>query len=355
MQICRQLTNPVRGSQVLILLILAFAISGCGRVEQFLPPGPALPTLIPEEALPTVIHLTAQANSAAHPAAATPTAAPTQTPVPSTPAPTTAQPSTAQSLTPVPQAASSEPAETVVNGLDQGLSSTPELTNTPWPEIPNAAIEIRNLGAMSRVTSPIPVYAYLQPGDGGKVRLELYGEDGRLLTRLVKTYSSIAPGARVVLLLELEFEIPLTAEVGRLVLSVADEYGRITALNSVPLLLLSIGENDLIPPVDVLAPVVVVEPARMSRVRGGVLQAQGVARTGTDGRLLARLISAQGQELGMRVFNVGELDARGYGPFQVDVPYNIERITPAIFVITAGNAGLNDIVHLTSVEVLLSP
>ena len=138
-------------------------------------------------------------------------------------------------------------------------------------------------------------------------------------------------------------------------LSVEDEFGRTTALNSVPLILLSIGGSDLTPPVDVLAPVLILEPGRKSLVAGGVLQTHGLARPGADGLLLARLITPQGQEVGLRVFNVGELDTRGFGAFEVDVPYNIDKATPALLVITAGDPGLNDTIHLTSVEVLLSP
>ena len=68
-------------------------------------------------------------------------------------------------------------------------------TNTPAPPIPDARIQIYRLGELSKVISPLDVSSRLTCGDGKVVRIELYGEDGRLLARDVRNYRKY-PGMR---------------------------------------------------------------------------------------------------------------------------------------------------------------
>ena len=220
------------------VLLLALALSGCASLL-----GPAPPTPFPTEYLPTVIALTLQAGGLVQPGAG---------PEDTARAPAaTAEAGVAETATPLPTPIPSPTLQPPVSSPNtvSGPSVTPytlepSITPTTTPEIPNAEIEIRNLGAFSRVTSPLHIYGYLRPGAGGKVRIELLGEDRRLLARQIKLIDFIAPGAWSLLSADLDFEIAATAESGRLQISVDDEYGRIVALNSVPLILLSIGDAD---------------------------------------------------------------------------------------------------------------
>ncbi len=187
------------------------------------------------------------------------------------------------------------------------------------------------------------------------MRIELLGEDGRVLVRQIKTFTTLPPGAWAVLLTDLEFEIAATAEAGRLQISVDDEFGRTTALNSVPLILLSVGDDDITPPVDVLAPIVIQQPVRKSLIQGGTLLASGIARPGSEQPIMVKLLSSDGTEVGMRLAKVDNPVQNGYGSFAVEVSYSIDQTTPALLVVTEGGHNLNDIIHLTSREIVLGP
>jgi hypothetical protein len=225
----------------------------------------------------------------------------------------------------------------------------------PPPEIPNAEIEIRNLGQLSRVASPIPINAYLKPGANYKVQIELLGEDRRLLARQIVVVPWVNRQGMAALYMKLDFEIPGTAEAGRLVISVADEFGRTTALNSVPLILISIGESDILPPANKLAPITIQLPARKTLIQGENLLVYGFARPSSDGYLMAQLIAEDGRVIGKRVTNVEAQPGSGYGSFTAEVPFFVTEPTPALLVVWEGDGSLSNIIYLASVEVLLSP
>jgi len=311
-----------------------------------------LPTPLPPEYLSTVVALTVEAGkqppsesglTAQTPAIAFPPAeTPTITVALGTPTPTPTE-VTFDNSTPVFEA----------TPTPDSLLFTE--TPTPTPEIPNAEIEIRNLGPLSKVTSPLYLYAYLPTGAGGKVRVEIYGEDNRLLARQIRVISFVPVGARAVFTTDIDFEISAAAETARLKISIDDEYGRTVALNSVPLILLSIGEADIIPPLDVLAPIIIQEPRKKKLIQGGTVLVSGLARPESDQPLMVRLITKDGREVGMRLAGVNVPENSRYGTFTVEVPYQVDRLTEVLLIVTEGASAINDVTHLTSREILLSP
>ena len=328
-------------SRLALSLLTGMVLSGCSVLV-----GPTLPTPIPTQHLPTIIALTIQANgdsSAVLAEAGADGTAPGQSTVtPQVTASPTAQPSVTPTRTPAGPSATP-------------YTLSPPPTPTPTPEIPNAGIEIRNLGAFSKVTSPLHIYAYLKPGAGGKVRVELIGEDERVLVRNIKVMDFVPVGAWAVMSLDLDFEIAATAEAAWLKISVDDEFGRTVAMNSVPLILLSVGEADIVPPMDVLAPIIIREPTRRTLIQGGTLIVSGLARPGSDNPLLVRLVTAEGKEVGMRLVGVDEREPGKYGEFVAEVPYNIVDPTKVLVTVTEGADSLSDVIHLSSIEVMLSP
>ncbi len=323
---------------LLLVTGLSFGLTSCGVLL-----GPELPTPIPSQYLPTVIAQTSQAGG------------PTLEPAPDEPV-TTAPPTEpaatvpADTETPQPSPTRTRPGPSVT---PYTLQAPP--TPTPTPGVSNAAIEIRNLGAYSKVTSPLHIYAYLKPGAGGKVRIELIGEDNRVLVRNIKTMDFLPTGAWAVMSLDLDFEISATAEAAWLKISVDDEFGRTVAMNSVPLILLSIGEADIVPPMDLLAPIVIREPTKQTLIQGGTLLVTGMARPGGTDPLMVRLVTAEGKEVGMRLAGVDEHTPGSYGTFAVEVPYKIDEPTKALLTVTEGADSISDVIHLVSIEVMLSP
>jgi len=325
--------------QVLLALLLPALLAGCASLTPLEYANP-----YPTEYLPTLIALTMAANGPASQAEATSTSSPTQTPTASQtpPATRTLQPSqTATAL-----------ASSPTLRLAQASVSP---SSTPLPEIPEALLQIRNLGALSRVTSPLHLYAYIKTGAGGRVLIELLGEDNRSLYRELKVISYVEPGGSTSLSTDLDFEIASTAEMGRLRLSIADEHSRTVAINSVPLVLLSIGDPDIISPIDVLAPIAIQQPMPKKLIQGGKVLVTGLARSGGMGTLMVKLVASDGKEVGSRLAGVQAPAEGGYGSFAVEVPYTVSQPTPVLLVVQEGGQSFDDPIYLTSLEIVVSP
>lgn len=323
-------------------------ISACSPL-----PDEPLPTPIPSDYLPTAVALTVQAGRP--PSTPTPEERTQDTPeaAPQTP---TDQPAPSATLSPTVAATrrpSATPTVSPTGPSPTPYTPPPSPTSTPTPAIPNAEIEIRNLGPLARVTSPLHVYLYMKPGAGGKVLIELLGEDQRMLYREIRKIDFAPIGAWATFTLDIDYEVAV-AEAGRLKISVADDFGRTVALNSVPLILLSVGDSDIVPPQDVLAPIIIRQPKKKALIQGGKLVVSGLARP-EGGPLMIKLLTTKGNEVGFRLAEVGAPGEGGYGEFAIEVPYSVSEPTPALLVVLEGGESLADVIHLSSLEVLLSP
>ncbi|MCS6906326.1 MAG: hypothetical protein RML93_00420 [Anaerolineales bacterium] len=320
------------------VLLFMLGVGGCG-----LPRALDLPTPYPSEILPTLIAQTVQAQRTER-AALRATASLTLLPTP---------------LGFSPEFSPTPPSPTV----------TPTLTRTPSPEqlipvavtppvyatISNAVIQINRPGPYSKVASPILLQAYIKPGKGRQVQIELFGEDRRVLVRQIQRVLWVDRFGYARLYQEIPFEIPGVAEAAWLTLSVTDDLGRLTAVNSVPLILLSIGDSDVIPAVDLRAPILIQQPQPNALVQGKKLVVSGLVRSEGDTYLMAQLLNAEGKVLGQRVTSVQPAEELGLGSFNTEVPYTVSEPTPALLVVWQGAGNLSNILYLASVEVLLTP
>ncbi|MGB9673828.1 MAG: hypothetical protein ACPL3P_06785 [Anaerolineales bacterium] len=298
----------------------------------------SLPTPIPSEILPTVVALTVEAENP--PSETVQMVIQTEEPPTSTATPRISQPTSTPSVS-----------ETVDPNLMLPLAITP-------PEIqpiPPAIIQFRRPGPYSKVISPFTVYAYLKPGKGGQVQLTLYGEDWRILVRQIKPLPYINREGYATLYEDIPFEIPGTAETAWLSLAVMDEFGRITSVNSLPLILLSIGQSDIILPADFNAPIVIQQPLPETLLQGKKVIASGLARSGGDTYLMLELITQDGKIVGQKVTDVNPPKEGGMGTFTAEIPYEIEEATPALLVVWQGKGSISNVIYLSSVGVLLSP
>jgi hypothetical protein len=209
-------------------------------------------------------------------------------------------------------------------------------------------------GPLSKLTSPFLMQASVPPGPNGVVRIELLGEDGRLLMREVKRYDT-PPGARVTLGAEITFEITAAAETGRLQISVEDDHDQVMALASVDLILLSLGPPDANPAGDQLEEIVIKEPSANALIQGGTVRVAGLARPRSPLPLRIELKSAEGKIVGSRQVSVEPTTGGDHGSFVVDVPYTVEsptRVRLSVWEIGERPPG---VVHLSSLEVMISP
>ena len=277
-----------------------------------------IPTAYPPEYLPTVIALTAEAANVLGTEVAlalTPPVLPSNTPRPT--------------LSPTPRAT---------------------FTQTTIPGHEPAAIQIFAPGPMSKVISPITLRMNIVAGESEKVQIDLYGEDGRLLTRNVKSVPTSGKG--VPQQIRIPFEIPAAAEVGRITVSTTDDLGRLQSLNSVRLLLLSSGINEINPPGNPSEPVGVFAPVGKDPVTGGVLNIRGDVWPFNLNPVILELIDEDGRSMGLRILNLDQLNPQ---MFETTIPYNVSEPMLARLVIRQDDDRIDGLFYVYSQEVLLEP
>lgn len=333
-------------------LLSLLSLFGCSKLS------PAtVPTALPPEFLPTAVVLTLEASGvqltlpatpAAPPTFLNPVASATQLSLP----PDTATSSPPTETSPAP---TSSPASATALPLD--FTPNPLLftaTFTPLPDIPNARVQIFRLGELSLVTSPLDVSARLTSRVGKVVRVELYGEDGRLLARQVKVYTRI-PWTTAILEMKLDFEISAAAEAGRLVISVEDSFGRLIDVNSINLILLSRGITEIKPASALHQAIVIQDPAPKTLIQGGKLYVSGLAKPFYDQPLRVVLLTEDGRTVGQRLAGVEYTQPGFHGKFFAEVSYTVSEITPVLLVVFEDGGVVSDVAHLASIEILLSP
>lgn len=349
-----------------LFLSIIILLSGCEGLT-----GPSLPTPLPAEYLPTAVALTVEAGRTPQQPGEPPAAgaeehrssasedrqpaAASQPPEEETKgrgsSRATAQPLASRSAG---QASGSRSLDATVMATPRPTrmrTPTPTPTATPYPDV---TVRLYTPGDASRVVSPLSFNAYLPLLNGGTVVIELHGEDGRVLVRQVKKYQ-MGLGAWANINEELEFQISAAAEVGRLVVRLEDEFGRPVSVNSVDLILMSVGDADLLTLDDLRERIIIEQPERLEEVQGGMLKVVGRAREMGEEPLMAELIGEDGRVLGQRLISVTEPGDDGYGTFAGEVSYSATEATPARLVVYQRGGVVSEIAHLSGVGVVLNP
>lgn len=322
-------------------LILALCSAGCSIL-----PVNTAPTFIPEDKLPTVIELTAQAlvdeglvtpppTQTLSPAELTDTAPSTST-VTNTPEP---------SITPSPT-------------LDVVLA-TPEPLTLPDP-LPQAEIQIINPGRLSRVLSPFKLHLFLAPalsdkGDELDYQISLYDENGALLVQ-ESLYPENGNGDSFHQVVDLHFDISGSAETARLEISSQDGSGRLTSITTTDLVLLSEGDEEIKVIQDLFDDLVIQQPVPSTLIQGDVLIVKGISRFAPDDQLIVELINKDGGQIGSGIVNVSEeVLGHGYRPFDGKIPFQVGSSSWIRVQVIAKDGNFSGIQYLSSVEVLVSP
>jgi hypothetical protein len=235
---------------------------------------------------------------------------------------------------------------------------TPTITRrpTPSPPPPSARLTIQKPGPYSKVVSPIPLRAVINPGDDKQVYVDLIGEDGRVITSQRLDYTR-STDYYIYTTAVIPFEISSLAETARLVLYTLDRFNRTIYTASVDLILLQIGENQINVPEVEKEPYVIRNPWEGGTVRGGMMTVDGMARLVNDQPLIIEIIDEQGNLLGSGEADIPQPNTlQLHVPFTVFVPYNISRWTPARLVARQESATrIPGTVWLTSVMIYLEP
>jgi hypothetical protein len=297
---------------IILASILGF-LAGCAA-----PTASPIPSPYPPEFLPTVIAWTAEAASISETGAvlaSLPTREPTNTPRPT--------------LSPTPR---------------------PTFTATTIPGHEPAAIQIQAPGPMSKVISPINLRMNIIAGESEKVQVDLYGEDARLLSRTVKTVRTSRDG--VLQNIKIPFEIRAAAEVGRITISTLDKASRIQALNSVRILMLSSGSNEINPAGNPSEPVGLFSPDAKESITGGVVNLRGDLWPFNLQPVILELVGPDGKSMGLRILTVEHINPQ---LFETTIPYKVAEPTLARLTIYQDDDRINGLFYVYSQEVLLNP
>lgn len=208
------------------------------------------------------------------------------------------------------------PAEDQSSDLGQLIS--------PNATFDEAELIIKRPGQLSRITSPFRVIAYVDPGPDRRVQLTLLGEDGRILeSKRVRAmeYLGLDNGNMIT---DLEFNIEALSELGRLEVSVYDEFGRVKQMNSVDLILLSVGEPDRNYTPEAQERIVFQYPLANYMVQGNSLLVSGSVRTTSEQPLTLTLIDEGGNLVGQGEAAVVLSEDLSSGLFIGEIPFSVD-------------------------------
>jgi hypothetical protein len=240
------------------------------------------------------------------------------------------------------------------------ISTTPsivaKITPSPisFPGFTKAPIQIIHPGTQSHLVSPIQVNTLLNSNITGAYWLELFGIDGRMLYR--KVWAAPTEPALITWINEtVNFEIPDSTEDARLIISLYDEFGRLEAVNSIDILCLSHGENQISSSNTIFQVISILSAKHVENKSGNLLMVSGLIRFEIQEPLRLQLITESLQVIGQRVSAVQFSENKGVGSFTTEIPYKVNEKTPVRLVVYAEGSPFSQIAHLSSIEVILVP
>jgi hypothetical protein len=282
-----------------------------------------------------------------------PTLLPTLTPTTISPTVELASPIPAQVSPTSEPTSEAMPTETLPPIPTLNLPPTLGVTPIPTPSADSGMIQFLGPGPLSKIVSPFKVYGYAVPGHNGLGSLDLYGEDGHLLaSKLLQLYT---PYKWAGFSLGMSFTINTIGEMGRLTLTTQDNYGRINAVNSVHLLLLSEGTSIINQPGDLRERCVIVQPVAGQRLSGGVLTVSGKMRPFNDLPLTLELVGRDGSIIGTQLVGISNLPNDDGVPFSADIHYTISKPIWALLSVRQNDDRIGGFMYLYSQEIFLNP
>lgn len=277
------------------------------------------PTPFPPEYIQSLVAATGQAATQTE-QALTPTASPTEVVTPT------------NTFTPLPP------------------SATP--TFTPEPNVPYAQIQFLEPGPMSKIVSPLKLQMMVVAGESQIIQIDLLGEDGRLLARTIERMDRNEGG--LFDSLKIPFEIRAAAETAWIQVSTRDQYARMQTVNSIPIVLLSSGTNEITPAGNLIYERCVLFnlPVKGASASGGQVVVEGRMWPFNKQPIILDLILPDGKITGSRIVNMEGLDTQN---FSTTIPYKVKEPVLARLSIHQDDLVLNAPIYVYSQEVLLNP
>lgn len=213
-------------------------------------------------------------------------------------------------------------------------------------------------GPLSSLISPINLQTVLIAGESEIVQVDLLGEDGRILQRVLdRVKRNLAGNYRS---FEIDFEIRAVSEKGYIRISSKDDHGRVQALNTMPVLLYSIGANQINPLGNMIYErVTFIGLEDGDEIHGGVLNLKGRFWPFNDQPVFLELLLPDGEAISSRVLDFKGIDTE---TFETTLPYKVSEPTLARLSIHQDNLGLvvsdpdlKKYIYVYTMEVMLYP
>lgn len=211
---------------------------------------------------------------------------------------------------------------------------------------------------MSSLVSPINLPVILVAGESEIVRVDLLGEDGRILqSGLERVQRNMAGNYRS---FDLSFEIRAVSEKGYIRISSKDDHGRIQALNTMPVLLYSIGSNQINPLGNMIYERISFDDLEDGdEIHGGVLNLIGRFWPFNDQPVFLELLLPGGEAISSRIHDFQGVDTQ---TFETTLPYKVTEPTLARLSIHQDNLDLSisdpelkKYIYVYTLEVMLYP
>jgi hypothetical protein len=239
------------------------------------------------------------------------------------------------------------------------LPLPPALTTQPvsLPALPAhpplAPIHIVRPGPGARLTTPVTMQVSAIPGADRAVTIELIGEDGRVIAAETQRFSTPF-GQRVGIVTSLGFKLAGVAEAARLQVTTRDARGRLIALDSAGLVLLSSGADDPSPEAAPEEHFILLTPTAGGVASGGILPISGYFRPANRQPLILELLDDSAKVLAAASLILPP-PGPDYVPISVSLPYTLTAPTNARLVLRQPDSRLPGDAVLTSVLVYLKP
>lgn len=291
---------------------------GCTQVTN------SQPTPLPPDYLPTAVALTGQAMFETA-AAMTPSIPPTETLIP----------------TAIVEEVAPSPTPTFAAGFTQF-----------------AQVQFISPGPLSNLISPFNVQAVVASGESDLIQVDLLGENGRVLQRILKKLERNPKG--VFQRFEISFEIRAVSETGYIRIASKDDFGRIQVVNTMPVLLYSVGTPSTNPIGNMLYERVSVDGLKEKvNFYAGQVGLQGRIWPFNETPFVIELVGEDGSPISSRIINMNGIDTQ---PFETTLPYKVSEPTPARLTFRQENPlwSVSDpeygkYIYVYTVEVILNP
>ena len=250
------------------------------------------------------------------------------------------------------------------------LTSVPTELPIPLTEIPSptptfaagfvdfAEIHFLTPGPGSSLISPINLQMELVSGESEVVQVDLLGEDGRVLYRDLEKVTRNLKG--IFRRFDLRFEIRAVSEVGYIRVSSKDDFGRIQALNTMPVLLYSVGSAQINPPGNMVYERVMIEGVEeKANFYAGEVGLKGRIWPFNDQPMIVELVLPNGSPISSRILPFTGTETQS---FETTLPYKVNEPTLARLTFRQDNplllvsdSDLQKYIYVYSVEVMLNP